>query len=383
MPPKTVGKGKGGDVDENDVSPNRFSQKVLLAGAILASALMTGLAVGLSNRNNSSSGNNGDADSVNAQGVASQNADKNSIPTSGPPFRPTLKPTHAPTYQVPAKTGFEFIDAYDGPENKLETHAKATGVEHIDDFPGPDEYQLADDTEEVESVDLADTLEWVDILDADKDDDDRSKDVVDEDKALTVVPTKFPTTTPTEGTTASPLSPVPTPLPTRMPSTDAPTSYLWYTLSEPDDPDETYFNYSPTSMSDYGPDSWASLSDTKEKEYWSEYDEWIDPDLSRNYCNSGSNRQSPIDLSFEVVNGECFEYHQIKDRAGTANMYDEKHVRFEIHPSKLRINYAWESTPMRNVDPEEEFVGPSADIPKGEYFVHGAIGCMLLYQMKL
>mmetsp|Transcript_17012 Transcript_17012/g.33979 ORF Transcript_17012/g.33979 Transcript_17012/m.33979 type:complete len:752 (+) Transcript_17012:277-2532(+) len=327
-------------------SPVNRSHKYILAGAVLASVLVIGLAAGLSMRSNSSG--NGD-------------------------LTPTYAPTSFPSYQgqLQAKTGFEFIDEYEGPE-KLPTQAEATDLEHIDEYPGPGphDYQNSDETQVLEDVDLGEQ-QWVDILheqneeeaenETEEEDEGNSQDVIGDDRPPPALapPTKLPI--PNE----IPTTETPTPFPTLTPSTAVPTSYLWYTLPEPKDPDDTYFNYSPKSLSVYGPDSWGSLSDTEEEEYWSEYDEWIDPSLRRNYCDSGSNRQSPIDLSFDIVNGECFEYHQIKDRAGTVTMDDENNVRFEIHPSKLRINYAWESTPMRNFDAEAGFIVPSADIPKG------------------
>ena len=176
-------------------------------------------------------------------------------------------------------------------------------------------------------------------------------------------PTGEPTLRPTLSPTVSP-----TERPTSRPVTYAPTSHQWSALPEPDDPDEEYFNYSPKSRSSYGPDSWGSLTgDTREGEYWRQYKEWIDPDLDKNSCNSGSDRQSPIDLSFDAVNAECLEYHQIKDKSGTVTIDDEYNVRFEILPNKLRINYRWDSAPMRDVDQgaDQPYNIPSADIPKG------------------
>jgi hypothetical protein len=300
LPPKKVVDNQKHEA-ENQILKDQSNRKYtyILIGAILLSALMIGLAAGLSKRNKSSSA----SPSTLSGGEVSpdRTTDKTILDDfAGPDIRPADSVVLVDQDEAPqAQTGFEYIDLYDGPKK---------------------DFQNQDNT---------------------------SPTII---KSATASPTDNPT---------SPPSPRPTSMTT---------SFQWDALPEPSDPDEDYFNYSPKSRSGYGPDSWGSLTDdTREGEYWKDYQEWIDPDLDNNMCNSGSDRQSPIDLSFDVVNAECLEYHQIKDKSGTVSIDDEYNVRFEILPSKLRINYRWDSAPMSDVDPDADqpYDIPSADIPKG------------------
>ena len=309
----------GGVVSQTSTDKTNRKYTYILIGAILVSVLMIGLAAGLSERSNSSSatsslsseGGGGTASDdalVLGDGVAlAQTTDKTILDDfDGPNIEPIAQEVDQDKAQ--AQTGIEFLDLYEGPKKEL---------------------QHQDDTS----------------------------------PTIIKSPIKRPTLRPTLSPKVSPTA-----KPTSRPVTSAPTSNQWNALPEPDDPDEEYFNYSPKSRSSYGPDSWGSLTgDTREGEYWRQYKEWIDPDLDKNSCNSGSDRQSPIDLSFDVVNAECFEYHQIKDKSGTVTIDDEYNVRFEILPNKLRINYRWDSAPMRDVDQgaDQPYNVPSADVPKG------------------
>lgn len=436
LPKKIVDQQKheaGGAMSQSPKDQGNRKYAYILVGAILLSALMIGLAAGLSNRNNNSSAassasSDGDVDSTStapgdkASGevlTPARTTDKTILDEfDGPDIQPidsTVEPVVQDT--APAQTGFEYLDLYDGPKKELQnlddtspTIANSdegtknmdlgmpqaeTGFGYIDEYPGPDMIEATDsndvggspgvemsggndETEVAEDVEL----DWVDILHDDEKDatsstieteEEESDDVIgdtDEEDIVQLAsspPTKRPTLRPTLRPTQSPTV-SPTDRPTSMPATEAPASFKWSALPEPDDPEEDYFNYSPKSRSSYGPDSWGSLTgDTREEEYWKRYKEWIDPDLDKNMCNSGSDRQSPIDLSFDVVNAECLEYHQIKDKSGTVTIDDEYNVRFEILPSKLRINYRWDSEPMRNVDldADQPYEIPSADIPKG------------------
>ena len=444
LPPKKVVDPQkheaGGAMSHTSKDNGNRKYTYILVGAILVSALMIGLAAGLSNRNNNSSaassasseggvGSTGTAPGDKAPGevlTPARTTDKTILDEfDGPDVQPidsTVDPMVDPVDPIvvqdetaQAQTGFEYLDLYDGPKKELQnldgtspTIANAdannvdpgmpqaeTGYEYIDEYPGPDMIDVTDsnDVDGAAGVEMSDgndetevaedvELDWVDILHDDEKDptsstieteEEESNDVVGDIEEKDIVqlasppPTKRPTLRPTLRPTQSPTV-SPTARPTGMPATETPTSFKWSALPEPDDPDEDYFNYSPKSRSGYGPDSWGSLTgDTREGEYWKRYKEWIDPDLDKNMCNSGSDRQSPIDLSFDVVNAECLEYHQIKDKSGTVTIDDEYNVQFEILPNKLRINYRWDSEPMRNVDPDADqpYEIPSADIPKG------------------
>jgi len=129
----------------------------------------------------------------------------------------------------------------------------------------------------------------------------------------------------------------------------------------PEDPDRGYFNFD-VSDSNYGPKAWGKVSakSTDEYNYWKEYDEYLKPDLTENYCGStdkNKKRASPIDLNEKVINEVCLEYHEIRDKPGYFGLTDSK-VDIDILKDRLRIQWP-RSGWWDNVR------GPNADIPKG------------------
>lgn len=128
--------------------------------------------------------------------------------------------------------------------------------------------------------------------------------------------TDEPTSGPSQSPTIEPAS-VPT-----TPPVDY--SSKWWTNPVPAFPHKGYFNYNPWD-STYGPGAWAEIpkdhvTHTAEYKYWKEFEDEIRPyiDLDRNYCSddvSGErNIQAPITISDSAVDGECFEYHQVRDK---------------------------------------------------------------------
>lgn len=110
--------------------------------------------------------------------------------------------------------------------------------------------------------------------------------------------------------------------------------------------------------------NWDSVSSPPEAKYWKEFDEYIADSLSNNKCDSGSRRQSPIDVSFDDARGQCFEYHQIRAKAGEYSI-EEPIVEKQILPSKLRFVYPRNYNKEASWATENDSIkGPSADIPK-------------------
>lgn len=127
----------------------------------------------------------------------------------------------------------------------------------------------------------------------------------------------------------------------------------------PRNPDRGYFNFD-INDNNYGPDAWDDVHarSTDEYEYWKEYKEYLNPDLTDNYCRPKNNkRASPIDLNEKVINDVCLEYHEIRDKPGTFGLTDSR-VDIEILKDRLRIQWP-KSGWWDNIR------GPSADIPKG------------------
>ena len=171
-------------------------------------------------------------------------------------------------------------------------------------------------------------------------------------------PTAAPSTSPTDSPTATP-SISPTGAPTRTPTTPAPTRDPWREAGEKGQ----YFNY--RSLDSKGVKNWGNVQDAPESRYWKQFDEYIADSLQSNKCNSNSRRQSPIDVSFANARGQCFEYHQIRAKAGEYSI-EENIVTKQILPSKLRFIYP------QNYDKKASWAtvndvikGPSADVPKG------------------
>ena len=199
---------------------------------------------------------------------------------------------------------------------------------------------------------------------------------------FTEVPSSAPSDAPSDVPSASPSD-----QPSDMPSS-TPSDYLWVSepLPDEDDMDNGYFDYDPSSP--FGPNRWHKVDEqTLEGEYWDEeYSKFIEPDLDKNMCGSNSRRQSPIDVRLDRVDGQCFEYHEIRHTDGVISVHDPK-VDAQILPTKLRIKYpyivldeddvnnvpSWAETKIEtdDIDGTKELVikdrvkGPSADIPKG------------------
>lgn len=111
----------------------------------------------------------------------------------------------------------------------------------------------------------------------------------------------------------------------------------------PSNPESGYFNFDPSKNARYGPDSWSKVSakSTDEYKYWKEYDEYLKPDLTKNYCgatNKFKKRASPIDLSEKEINDVCLEYHEIRDKPGSFSLEDSR-VDVNILKDKLQIRW--------------------------------------------
>ena len=179
---------------------------------------------------------------------------------------------------------------------------------------------------------------------------------------FTEEPTSSPSLVPTIHPTGSPTT-----SPTSYP-TSTPTHHPYLPNQIPDDPPSGYFDYSYGNRRDEnGPHNWANVnaSDAPEALYWAEFDHYIRPSLTENMCdNPRSSRQSPIDVRFDWAKAQCFEYHEIRHKAGEYGV-TRKEVKKQILPSKLRLLYP------RVVDETAEWatkndsvLGASADMPK-------------------
>lgn len=203
-------------------------------------------------------------------------------------------------------------------------------------------------------------------------------------------PSDMPSVSPTDCPSVSPsVSPtdVPSVSPTPYPTiTMSPTEWLWVTEPRPASFNSAYFDYDPSSPR--GPSRWSQASNTVDEKHWKQWQEYIDDDLGRNVCgNTGSRRQSPIDVRFDKADGQCFEYHEIRHRAGEFSVADPK-TKALILPTKLRIDYPYvtlDSDEVRDMGKDrpswteikeeddgtegdtvkDAVKGPSADIPKG------------------
>ena len=203
------------------------------------------------------------------------------------------------------------------------------------------------------------------------------------------MPSDMPSVSPTDHPSVSPsVSPTdmpsvsPTPYPT---ITMSPTEWLWVTEPRPSSFNSAYFDYDPNSPR--GPSRWSQTSNTVDEKHWDQWQEYIDEDLGENVCgNTRSRRQSPIDVKFSKADGQCFEYHEIRHKAGEFSVADPK-TKALILPTKLRIDYPYVTLDADDVldmgdkrpswteikgegDEQSDTVkdavkGPSADIPKG------------------
>jgi len=208
---------------------------------------------------------------------------------------------------------------------------------------------------------------------------------------------KQPTVPVPEPTNAPPTNPTPTnkpnksvwwfgkqptvhvPEPTNAPPTNTPPTNKPYTAPQivsstkngdirdftitaaevPRNPDKGYFNFD-INDNKYGPGAWDNVNakSTDEYEYWKEYDEYLKPDLTDNYCGAKKNkRASPIDLDEKAINEVCLEYHEIRDKPGEFGLTDSR-VGIDILKDRLRIQWP-KSGWWDNIR------GPNADIPKG------------------
>ena len=143
----------------------------------------------------------------------------------------------------------------------------------------------------------------------------------------TMLPTALPTTSPIYHATQIP-SPTPTststqPSPTRSsePSTSSlptqtPLLDLFLTHDEPNQSNESFFNYNTSEGSRYGPHSWGNVAGLNSTEnYWHEFG------LVANECSKAL--QSPIDLCTQPVR-HCEEYHEFRAKvSGTVYIYTQ------------------------------------------------------------
>ena len=65
----------------------------------------------------------------------------------------------------------------------------------------------------------------------------------------------------------------------------------------------------------YSGNAWESVRNTLEYKYWAEFD--MDRTLGNRCASDPWRSQSPIDLCPDVVNAECFEHHQTRNRVST------------------------------------------------------------------
>ena len=108
------------------------------------------------------------------------------------------------------------------------------------------------------------------------------------------IPTEAPTEAPTSNPTKSPT------FAWAIPPT------VWFPANPvPKNPPRGYYNYDVNDL-EYGPSAWNEVSarNSDEYKYWRKYEEYLNPNLSKNYCRSKDDRQSPIDLNAKVVNRE-------------------------------------------------------------------------------
>lgn len=119
-----------------------------------------------------------------------------------------------------------------------------------------------------------------------------------------VMPNASPSIIPSMYPTASPTS-IPSSSPTQDPFPPQPA---------PSFPPWSYFDYRTSLQANRGVQNWGNVYYSDEGRYWSEFKEWIPEDLNTNQCESGSIRQSPIDVSFKTSMGFCREYHEIRHK---------------------------------------------------------------------
>ena len=161
-----------------------------------------------------------------------------------------------------------------------------------------------------------------------------------------VSPTDVPSLSPSESPSAAPTVPYPV-------------------NSQPKSYSSKYFDYQPNGKR--GPKNWDNVDDPPEEKYWKEeYGQYIEPSLGKSRCDSKSRRQSPIDVRFDKAQGQCFEYHGVRNKIGEYSIDDPK-LETQILPSKLRIVYPnnFGDDDWSGASENDLVKGPSADIPKG------------------
>ena len=127
-----------------------------------------------------------------------------------------------------------------------------------------------------------------------------------------------------------------------------------------------YFNYDPDSK--YGPGKWDDLKDSwveesDEGRYWDDFSKFIRPSLNNNECDSGSKRQSPIDVNMDDVRAECLQYHEFRHKPGDYRLGEDSAIKVKIMPSKLRLEYP-SDVGIYNADKRSFGGHPAADVPK-------------------
>ena len=131
----------------------------------------------------------------------------------------------------------------------------------------------------------------------------------------------------------------------------------------------TMSNTKTTNYTRYSGNAWESVRNSFEYKYWAEFD--MNRTLGNRCASDPRRSQSPIDLCPDVVNAECFEHHQARNRVsnliiglilidlsiscthlnsviskgGEYNL-DDTEVTLKILPSKLRIEYSRENSEL-------------------------------------
>ena len=126
---------------------------------------------------------------------------------------------------------------------------------------------------------------------------------------LSMTPSAPPSSPPTTRPTSSP-----TLTPTTLSPTITPTADPFVPNPAPSNPPSSYFDYRTSSRANRGVQDWDKVGNPDEERYWADFKEWIKPSLGNNQCGSNSDRQSPIDISFDTSKGFCREYHQIRHK---------------------------------------------------------------------
>ena len=105
------------------------------------------------------------------------------------------------------------------------------------------------------------------------------------------------------------------------------------------------------------------MEESDEARYWKDFSKFISPGLNNNKCDSGSKKQSPIDVNMNDVRAECLQYHEFRHKPGDYRLGEDSSIKVKIMSSKLRLEYP---SDVGNYDPDKRSFGghPAADVPK-------------------